>query len=51
MFLFQHGGLRKLVFGVYFVVIVVLCAALVVIAVLAPIKDSWNSFTDNFKTN
>ncbi|XP_008208684.1 putative ferric-chelate reductase 1 homolog isoform X1 [Nasonia vitripennis] len=46
-----HAGLRKLVFGVYFVVVVLLCAALVVIAVLAPIKDSWDSFTDNFKSN
>ncbi|XP_011498802.1 PREDICTED: putative ferric-chelate reductase 1 homolog [Ceratosolen solmsi marchali] len=44
-----HSGLRKLVFGVYFVVIAVFALALIVIAVLAPIGDSWNAFTDSFK--
>jgi hypothetical protein len=47
--MFQHSGLRKLVFGVYFVVVASFAAALIVIAVLAPIGDSWNSFTESFK--
>ncbi|XP_011637244.1 putative ferric-chelate reductase 1 homolog [Pogonomyrmex barbatus] len=41
-----HSGLRKFIFGVYFVVIVVFTAVLIVITVLAPIEDTWATFTN-----
>ncbi|XP_008544958.1 putative ferric-chelate reductase 1 homolog [Microplitis demolitor] len=44
------GGLRKLVFGVYFVIIAVFAAALIVITVMAPIGESWDKFTRTIST-
>ncbi|XP_076166775.1 putative ferric-chelate reductase 1 homolog isoform X2 [Ptiloglossa arizonensis] len=44
-----HSGIRKFIFGVYFVVIVLFAAALIVITVLAPIEDTWISFTNTIK--
>ncbi|XP_015433243.1 PREDICTED: putative ferric-chelate reductase 1 homolog isoform X2 [Dufourea novaeangliae] len=44
-----HSGIRKFIFAVYFVVIVLFAAALIVITVLAPIEDSWATFTSNIK--
>ncbi|XP_053985037.1 putative ferric-chelate reductase 1 homolog isoform X1 [Hylaeus volcanicus] len=44
-----HSGLRKFIFGVYFVVIALFAAALIVITVLAPIEDTWVSFTNTIK--
>lgn len=41
-----HSGMRKFIFGVYFVVIVVFAAALIVITVLAPIEETWATFTN-----
>ncbi|XP_074113613.1 putative ferric-chelate reductase 1 homolog [Cotesia typhae] len=38
------SGLRKLVFGVYFVIIAAFAAALIVITVMAPIRESWDKF-------
>lgn len=42
----QHSGMRKFIFGVYFVVIVVFAAVLIVITVLAPIEETWATFTN-----
>ncbi|XP_015126559.1 putative ferric-chelate reductase 1 homolog [Diachasma alloeum] len=42
------AAMRKSIFAIYFIVIAVFVAALVVIVVLAPIEDSWAKFTDNF---
>lgn len=39
-----HSGLRKLVFGIYFVVIAIFAAVLIVIVVLAPIEDTWKTW-------
>ncbi|XP_043583133.1 putative ferric-chelate reductase 1 homolog isoform X1 [Bombus pyrosoma] len=44
-----HAGIRKFIFGIYFVVIVLFTAALIVITVLAPIEDTWITFTNNIK--
>ncbi|XP_076289953.1 putative ferric-chelate reductase 1 homolog [Lasioglossum baleicum] len=44
-----HSGIRKFIFGVYFVVIVLFAAALIVITVLAPIEDTWDTFTNTIK--
>ncbi|XP_012256779.2 putative ferric-chelate reductase 1 homolog [Athalia rosae] len=41
-----QAGLRKAIFGIYFIIISVFSAALVVIVVLAPISDSWTYLTD-----
>ncbi|XP_012535787.1 putative ferric-chelate reductase 1 homolog [Monomorium pharaonis] len=41
-----HSGMRKFIFGVYFVVIVVFAAVLIVITVLAPIEETWATFTN-----
>ncbi|XP_043278671.1 putative ferric-chelate reductase 1 homolog isoform X2 [Venturia canescens] len=41
-----HSGLRQVIFGIYAFVIVLFAAVLVVITVLAPIEDTWSSFTD-----
>ncbi|RLU19579.1 hypothetical protein DMN91_008136 [Ooceraea biroi] len=41
-----HSGMRKFIFGVYFVVIVMFAAALIVITVLAPIEETWATFTN-----
>ncbi|XP_031831549.1 putative ferric-chelate reductase 1 homolog isoform X2 [Nomia melanderi] len=43
------SGMRKVIFGVYFVVIFLFAAALIVITVLAPIEESWASFTSTIK--
>lgn len=43
-YLLQLSGLRKLVFGVYFVIIAAFAAALIVITVMAPIGESWDKF-------
>ncbi|XP_066596547.1 putative ferric-chelate reductase 1 homolog isoform X2 [Prorops nasuta] len=40
-----HAGARKTIFGIYFVVVAAFTAALVVIVVLAPIEETWDSFT------
>ncbi|XP_012272303.1 putative ferric-chelate reductase 1 homolog [Orussus abietinus] len=42
-----HGGLRKMVFGVYFLLIAAFAAVLVVIVVLAPIEETWNNFMNS----
>lgn len=39
-----HAGIRKFIFGIYFVVIILFAAALIVITVLAPIEESWTTF-------
>ncbi|XP_017875392.1 putative ferric-chelate reductase 1 homolog [Ceratina calcarata] len=44
-----HAGVRKFIFGVYFVVIVLFTAALIVITVLAPIEDTWVTITNTIK--
>lgn len=44
-----HSGIRKCIFGIYFVVIVLFSAALIVITVLAPIEDTWATFTNTIK--
>lgn len=41
-----QAGLRKTIFGLYFIIIVAFSAALIVIAVLAPIEETWASLTD-----
>ncbi|XP_012233897.2 putative ferric-chelate reductase 1 homolog isoform X1 [Linepithema humile] len=41
-----HSSMRKFIFGVYFVVIVVFAAVLIVITVLAPIEETWTTFTN-----
>ncbi|KAH0954035.1 hypothetical protein HN011_008237 [Eciton burchellii] len=41
-----HSGMRKFIFGVYFVVIAVFATALIVITVLAPIEKTWATFTN-----
>lgn len=41
-----HSGMRKFIFGVYFVVIVAFAAVLIVITVLAPIEETWATFTN-----
>ncbi|XP_011865785.1 PREDICTED: putative ferric-chelate reductase 1 homolog [Vollenhovia emeryi] len=41
-----HSGVRKFIFGVYFVVVVVFAAVLIVITVLAPIEETWATFTN-----
>ncbi|XP_014234702.1 putative ferric-chelate reductase 1 homolog [Trichogramma pretiosum] len=43
-----HAGLRKLTFGIYFVVVVLFAAAYVVITIFAPIEESWNTFYDQY---
>lgn len=45
-----HSGIRKSIFGIYFVVIVLFTAALIVITVLAPIEDTWVTFTNTIKS-
>ncbi|XP_043508551.1 putative ferric-chelate reductase 1 homolog isoform X1 [Frieseomelitta varia] len=44
-----HAGIRKFIFGIYFVVIALFVAALIVITVLAPIEDTWITFTNTIK--
>ncbi|XP_043793259.1 putative ferric-chelate reductase 1 homolog isoform X1 [Apis laboriosa] len=44
-----HAGIRKFIFGIYFVVIILFAAALIVITVLAPIEESWTTFTKTIK--
>ncbi|XP_012137396.1 putative ferric-chelate reductase 1 homolog isoform X2 [Megachile rotundata] len=44
-----HSGIRKSIFGIYFVVIALFTAALIVITVLAPIEDTWVTFTNTIK--
>ncbi|XP_058789876.1 putative ferric-chelate reductase 1 homolog isoform X2 [Phymastichus coffea] len=46
-----HTALRKLTFGIYFVVIALFSAGLIVISVFAPIKDSWRSFVEEFNSH
>ncbi|XP_015598085.1 putative ferric-chelate reductase 1 homolog isoform X2 [Cephus cinctus] len=41
-----YSGMRKLVFGVYFVVIVCFAVALIVINVFAPIEKTWQSLVN-----
>ncbi|XP_032675276.1 putative ferric-chelate reductase 1 homolog isoform X2 [Odontomachus brunneus] len=41
-----HSGMRKFIFAVYFVVVAAFVAALVVITVLAPIEETWATFTN-----
>ncbi|XP_046610894.1 putative ferric-chelate reductase 1 homolog [Neodiprion virginianus] len=40
-----QAGLRKTIFGLYFVIVACFCAALIVIVVLAPIEETWASLT------
>lgn len=42
----QHSGMRKFIFAVYFVVVAAFVTALVVITVLAPIEETWATFTN-----
>lgn len=42
-FLFQHAGFRKLILGIYIVVIAVFVIALVCIVSLAPIEETYES--------
>ncbi|KOC65651.1 Putative ferric-chelate reductase 1 like protein [Habropoda laboriosa] len=44
-----HAGIRKFIFGIYFVAIVLFTAALIVITVLAPIEDTWVTITNTIK--
>ncbi|XP_076665949.1 putative ferric-chelate reductase 1 homolog isoform X2 [Andrena cerasifolii] len=44
-----HSGIRKFIFGIYFVAIVLFAASLIVITVLAPIEDTWATFTNTIK--
>ncbi|KAL0118629.1 hypothetical protein PUN28_009358 [Cardiocondyla obscurior] len=41
-----HSCARKFIFGVYFVVVVLFAAVLIVITVLAPIEETWATFTN-----
>ncbi|XP_025160068.1 putative ferric-chelate reductase 1 homolog isoform X3 [Harpegnathos saltator] len=41
-----HSGMRKFIFAVYFVVVAAFVVALVVITVLAPIEETWATFTN-----
>ncbi|XP_029676548.1 putative ferric-chelate reductase 1 homolog [Formica exsecta] len=41
-----YSGMRKFIFGVYFVVIVAFATTLIVITVLAPIEETWATFTN-----
>ncbi|CAB0030082.1 unnamed protein product [Trichogramma brassicae] len=43
-----YAGLRKLTFGIYFIVVVLFAAAYVVITIFAPIEESWNTFYDQY---
>ncbi|XP_020280985.1 putative ferric-chelate reductase 1 homolog isoform X2 [Pseudomyrmex gracilis] len=45
-----HSSARKFIFGVYFVVIVAFAAVLIVITVLAPIEETWTSFTNTISS-
>ncbi|GAB1860968.1 Putative ferric-chelate reductase 1-like protein [Camponotus japonicus] len=45
-----HSGIRKFIFGVYFVVIVAFAAILIVITVLAPIEETWATFTNTISS-
>ncbi|XP_076645315.1 putative ferric-chelate reductase 1 homolog isoform X2 [Halictus rubicundus] len=44
-----HSGIRKFIFGVYFVVIALFTTVLIVITVLAPIEDTWVIFKITIK--
>ncbi|KAK0181743.1 hypothetical protein PV327_003999 [Microctonus hyperodae] len=44
------GGLRKLIFAMYFIIIAIFVAGLVIIVVMAPIEDSWEKFKNTIST-
>ncbi|KAG7202882.1 hypothetical protein KM043_010030 [Ampulex compressa] len=46
-----HSGIRKFIFGIYFVVIAAFVAVLAVITVLAPIEETWAAFKNNLSNS